>query len=365
MSRKIIHLDCDCFFAAVEERDQPSLRGLPIAVGGKAEQRGVIATCNYPARAFGVRSAMATSHAYRLCPSLTLVAPNFKKYRQASAQIQQIFLRYSTLVEPLSLDEAYLDVSDCPLFDNSATRIAEAIRQEVKAVTGLTISAGVAPNKFLAKVASDWRKPDGLFTIAPAQIADFISQLPVKRIPGVGPATRTKMSAIGITHCADLQRLSRLQLQQTFGSFGEKLFHLCRGEDKRPVVSNRRHKSVSVETTFNQDKTHFEQWQEALLALLSDLERRIRKLDNSYAIAGLFAKVRFSDFSQQTIQASGKPATAEAFMVLIEQLWAKNSAPIRLLGIGIKLKDELTPRQPDLFSEEKQQALAQQRLGML
>jgi DNA polymerase-4 len=361
MTRKIIHLDCDCFFAAVELRDRPALRQRPVAVGGDPARRGVIATCNYEARAFGVHSAMASAHALKLCPELVILAPDFDKYRRASRRIQQIFRQYTAQIEPLSLDEAYLDVSDCQLFDNSATRIAEAIRQEVKKTTQLTISAGIAPNKFLAKIASDWNKPDGIFTLAPDAIPTFIKQLPVKRIHGVGQATLKKMQALGLATCGDLQRISRLNLYQHFGSFGERLYHLCRGEDDRPVEASRRHKSVSVETTFAQDQHTLEDWLATLPELFADLERRFSRLDDSYTIASLVVKVKYQDFSQAGCQTGAKAASLEAFTKLVQQQWRKRPQPIRLLGLGLRLKDSLVPLQPDLFPEEKLYALQQQR----
>ena len=195
--RKIIHCDCDCFYASVEMRDDPALRGVPLAVGGASDRRGVIATCNYEARSYGVRSAMPSAHAMRLCPSLVVIPPNFEKYRAAAYQVREIFHRYTDLVEPLSLDEAYLDVSDSEHFQGSATLIARAIREAVSQEVGITISAGVAPNKFLAKVASDWDKPDGLTTITPDQVEAFVSALPVRRADRRSESRRVRTSIGG------------------------------------------------------------------------------------------------------------------------------------------------------------------------
>lgn len=359
--RKIIHVDCDCFYAAVETRDNPALKGLPVAVGGTPDQRGVIATCNYEARAFGVRSAQPSSKALQLCPQLIILPPHFAKYRQASQQIHKIFARYTELIEPLSLDEAYLDVTDCPQHHNSATLIAESIRQTIKDEVHLTVSAGAAPNKFLAKIASDWNKPDGLFTIAPAAISQFIETLPVKRIHGVGPATLKKLHSLGFETCADLQQASRLELQQHFGKFGERLYHLCRGEDNRSVEPSRRYKSVSVENTFNTDLYTIDEWLAELPALFDDLKKRATKLDSSYGIGSIYAKVRYQDFTQAGVQASNKTPSTKTFATLLKQLWIKRSEPVRLIGIGIKLKDEETLTQLDLFPKEKQAALLQQR----
>lgn len=358
---KIIHVDCDCFYAAVEVRDDPRLRGRPVAVGGDPHRRGVIATCNYPAREFGVHSAMSSSQALRLCPELVILPPDFDKYRRVSAQIQQIFRNFTPLIEPLSLDEAYLDVTESPLHSNSATRIAEAIRQQVRDTVHITVSAGVAPNKFLAKVASDWRKPDGLFTITPQQVAGFVQALPVRRIFGVGRVTGEKMTALGIHTCGDLQRLDRLTLAQHFGSFGERLYHLARGEDDRPVQTGRRRKSVSVERTYHQDKQTLSEWLRELDDLLEKLQQRVARLDADYLIQGLTVKVRYSDFRIVSADHADVRLQPELFTQLFTQLWEKHPAPARLLGIGVRLRDLKSPQQPDLFPEERELALLAQR----
>ena len=204
-TRKIIHCDCDCFYAAVEMRDDPSLQNYPIAVGGKSDRRGVVATCNYKAREYGVRSAMPTGQALKLCPDLVVVPGTMAKYREASMKIRQIFYRYTDKVEPLSLDEAFLDVTDCTQCSGSATLIAEEIRRAIAEEVGVTASAGVASNKFLAKVASDLNKPDGQYVITPQNIAAFVQQLEVKRINGVGKVTNEKLSRLGVKTCGDLQ----------------------------------------------------------------------------------------------------------------------------------------------------------------
>lgn len=362
---KIIHVDCDCFYAAVEVRDDPRLRGRPVAVGGDPNRRGVIATCNYPAREFGVRSAMASSQALRLCPELVILPPDFDKYRRVSAQIQEIFRTFTPLIEPLSLDEAFLDVTESPLHSNSATRIAEAIRQRVRDNLRITVSAGVAPNKFLAKVASDWRKPDGLFVIAPHQVEAFVAALPVTRISGVGRVTGEKLAALGMHTCGDLQRLGRMELASHFGSFGERLYHLARGEDDRPVQTSRRRKSVSVERTYHEDKRTLTEWLRELDDLLEKLEQRIARLDAHYVIQGLTVKVRYNDFRIVSADLAGTRLERELFAGLLGQLWEKRSDPARLLGIGVKLRDLKSPQQPDLFPEERDTALRLQRSGKL
>ncbi|MDX1805147.1 MAG: DNA polymerase IV [Alcanivorax sp.] len=360
-TRKIIHVDCDCFYAAVEMRDNPSLRQRPVAVGGDPQRRGVIATCNYAARRFGVHSAMSSSQALRLCPELVIVPPNFDKYRKVSAQIHAIFRHYTSLIEPLSLDEAYLDVSDCKQYHNSATRIAEALRQDIRLQLQITVSAGVAPNKFLAKVASDWRKPDGLFVITPQQVADFVNALPVTRISGVGRVTAERMAGLNLHTCGDLQTMGRLELAQHFGSFGERLYHLCRGQDNRPVQTGRRRKSVSVERTYDQDHPHLNDWLRELDGLLEKLRERFAKLDQHYLISGLTAKVKYQDFVSLSCDAAGQELDVEQFRALFRQLWERRAGPARLLGIGARLRDLKAPQQPDLFPEEREQALQRQR----
>ena len=249
--RKIIHIDCDCFYAAIEMRDDPQLAGRPLAVGGAAERRGVIATCNYEARAWGVRSAMPTRQALKLCPDLLVVKPRMEAYRLASRQIHAILREYSERIEPLSLDEAYVDVSEASHCGGSATRMAREIRQRVWQELRITVSAGVAPNKFLAKIASDWRKPNGLFVITPDEVEDFVAALPVSRLHGVGKVTADKLSRLGITLCSDLREWDKLALLREFGSFGERLWGLARGIDERAVEADSRRQSVSVEHTFD------------------------------------------------------------------------------------------------------------------
>ncbi|EKF72900.1 DNA polymerase IV [Alcanivorax hongdengensis A-11-3] len=360
-ARKIIHVDCDCFYAAVEMRDDASLRHRPVAVGGDPHRRGVIATCNYAARHFGVRSAMASSQALRLCPELVIVPPNFDKYRKVSAEIHTIFRRFTSQIEPLSLDEAYLDVSDSKQYHNSATRIAEALRREIRQETGITVSAGVAPNKFLAKVASDWRKPDGLFVITPQQVEDFVKALPVTRISGVGRVTAERMASLGLKTCADLQAMTRLELGQQFGSFGERLYHLSRGEDNRPVQTGRRRKSVSVERTYDKDHPHLNDWLRELDGLLEKLRERFAKLDQHYLISGLTAKVKYQDFVSLSCDTAGQHLDAAQFEALFRQLWERRQGPARLLGIGARLRDLKAPQQPDLFPKERELALQRQR----
>jgi DNA polymerase-4 len=346
--RKIIHFDCDCFYASVEMRDDPNLRGRPLAVGGASDRRGVISTCNYEARSFGVRSAMPSAHAKKLCPDLIVVPGDMKKYREVSAQIRNIFLEYSDNIEPLSLDEAFLDVTHSAHCRGSATLIAEEIRQRVREQLNITISAGVAPNKFLAKIASDWRKPDGLTVVVPNAVDSFVLKLPVAKISGVGRVTADKMHRQGIRTCADLRNYSLIELAQQYGKFGQRLYELCRGIDERPVDGDGSRKSVSVEHTFNEDLISLEDWQQQLSTLYIRLLERLEKLDKRYQISTAAVKVKYGDFSQMTQERSSKSSRIAEFKHLLQQCWEKRAEPIRLLGVGVKLKDlhaELGPQQ--------------------
>lgn len=335
--RKIIHCDCDCFYASVEMRDDPALRGIPLAVGGASDRRGVIATCNYEARAYGVRSAMPSAHAMRLCPSLVIIPANFDKYRAAAYKVREIFHRYTDLVEPLSLDEAYLDVSDSEHFKGSATLIAKAIRAAVIKEVGITISAGVAPNKFLAKIASDWDKPDGLTTITPEQVMDFVAALPVRRIHGVGPAMQKRLAEKGIERCADILPYSALELAQAFGSMGETLYRYARGEDRRPVANNRERKSLSVERTYSEDLINRRACQNQLPNLLEKLRERLANLTRRGAITGHFVKLKSLEFESTTVDRqliSG--LENHEFADMLDEAWGRFKKPVRLLGVGLR-----------------------------
>jgi DNA polymerase-4 len=252
-ARKIIHCDCDCFYASVEMRDDPSLRGRPLAVGGRPDQRGVVATCNYEARRFGVHSAMSSALAMRKCPDLLILRPAIEKYRIASRQIMAIYRDYTADVEPLSLDEAYLDVTRSERCKGSATLMASEIRERVREAVGVTVSAGVAPNKFVAKIASDWNKPDGLLVVRPHEVDAFVAALPVRKIFGVGKVTAVKLENLGITTCAQLREWPLIDLHRRFGVFGRRLYELSRGIDNRAVKADQERKSVSVETTYVTD----------------------------------------------------------------------------------------------------------------
>jgi DNA polymerase-4 len=337
--RKIIHVDCDCFYAAIEMRDDPQLAGKPLAVGGSAERRGVIATCNYEARAYGVRSAMSSRHALKLCPDLLIVKPRMEAYKEASREIHTIFREYTDLIEPLSLDEAYLDVSDCAHFAGSATRIAQDIRRKVSKRLHITVSAGVAPNKFLAKIASDWRKPDGLFVITPGEVEDFVADLSVSKLHGVGKVTADRLQRQGIERCEDLRQWSKLKLVREFGSFGERLYSLAWGIDERPVQNDSRRQSVSVENTYDKDLPDLASCLGKLPELMATLEGRMARIDSSYRPGKPFVKVKFHDFTQTTLEQAGAGRDLDSYQQLLAQAFARGSKPVRLLGIGVRLLD--------------------------
>lgn len=327
----------DCFYAAVHERDDPTLKSKPIAVGGLSQNRGVIATANYVAREFGVRSAMATHQAMKLCPNLILLPGDMAKYREISASIREIFKDYSDLVEPLSLDEAFIDVTGATKCYGSATLIAKEIRQRIYAKEQLTASAGVSVNKFLAKVASDWKKPNGQFVILPRDVADFVMKLPVRKIFGVGPVTADKLSSMGILTCQDLQAKSRDELQNKFGKFGESLHNLARGIDEREVNPNRIRKSVSIEETFVTDLQTLEQCRAELPQLLKQLDKRLMRLDNN-DYHKVFIKLKFHDFTKTTVETVLSKINITALNNLLEKGFERGlGKSVRLLGLGVRL----------------------------
>ena len=272
--RKIIHVDMDAFYASVEQRDRPELRGLPLAVGG-ASERGVVMTASYEARRFGVRSAMPTHRARRLCPELVVVAPRFDAYREASRQIRAIFERTTDRVEPLALDEAYLDVTEPKRGPPSATLLARAIKEEIRSATGLSASAGVSTGKFLAKIASGLEKPDGLTVIPPERAQAFLAQLPIERFHGVGPRTAERLRAIGVRNGADLRAVAPAELERLLGKPGRFLVEVARGIDERPVVSDRQRKSLGAETTFARDRSSRAELEPVLEQLCVQLAQRL------------------------------------------------------------------------------------------
>lgn len=341
--RKIIHIDCDCFYAAIEMRDDPRLRNRPLAVGGDPGKRGVIATCNYEARTYGVHSAMASAYAKKLCPDLLIVPGRMQVYKDVSVAIQAIFHEYTPLVQPLSLDEAFLDVTDSPACHGSATLIAREIRQRVQDTQGITVSAGVAPNKFLAKIASDWNKPDGLKVILPEEVDDFVLALPVNQLHGVGKVTAARLHKLGVDTCAELRVWRKQDLAREFGSFGERLWELARGIDNRPVVVDRVRQSVSVENTYEHDLPDLQSCLGALPPLLDRLAQRLGRLDGGYRVSKPFIKLKFHDFTQTTLEQAGAPITPQGFEQLCSQAFARGGRPVRLIGVGVRLDNAHTP----------------------
>ncbi|UTF59629.1 DNA polymerase IV [Gilvimarinus sp. DA14] len=347
MSRQIIHIDADCFFAAVEMRERPELVHRPIAIGGSASARGVISTCNYPAREFGVRSAMATARALRLCPGLILLPHRLDLYREVSASMMSIFRRYTDLLEPLSVDEAYLDVSASATDEQQALDVARKIRRDVARELQITVSAGVAGNKFLAKVASDWRKPDGLFQVSHVDTDKFVADLSVRLIPGVGRVTCEQLQYLGVIYCRDLYRYSIDELQTMFGRFGARLYWFSRGIDEREVTPERERKSVSVEQTFAEDLASKEACYDKLYELWPRLQRRLDKIDQEAAVAKGFVKVKFADFTQTTVERPGTQWGPEAMRPLLTEALARGHQKVRLLGLGVRLEQSPASDTPD------------------
>ena len=343
--RKIIHVDCDCFYAAVEMRDDPSLREVPLAVGG-AGGRGVVTTCNYKARAFGVRSAMPGSEARRLCPGLVTVPTDMARYQAASKQVMAILRELTDLVEPLSLDEAFLDVSEITDHKGSATLMARYLRERIRKEVGITVSAGVAPNKFLAKIASDWQKPDGLFVIRPEDVDSFVRALPVEKLFGVGQVTAAKLHALGVETCGDIQAVGAQVLVDRFGKQGYRLHEMAYGRDERPVVVSRIAKSVSVERTFSQDLPDRAACESVLAALVADLSRRLARKARQKPIHKLFVKVRYSDFSTHTLERVREQVSEPAetdYLPLFQELVGDKDRPVRLLGLGVRFRNDEAP----------------------
>lgn len=331
--RAIIHLDMDCFYAAIEMRDNPRLRGKPVGVGGARDRRGVLTTCNYEARAFGVRSAMPTFMALQKCPQLIVVPPRFDVYRRESAAVREILHRFTPLVEPLSLDEAYLDVSAHP---GASGALAEVIRGLIFQKTKLTASAGIGPNKLIAKIASDMNKPNGQCEVQPGEVAEFIAPLPVRKLWGVGPHAEEKLRYMGVRTCGELQRFSRVQLEEVFGKFGCELYDLCRGIDDRPVEPDRERKSLSNEETFTRDLTSLAEAEEKLAELFGELAAEIAQKAADRVIAKLFVKLKFNDFSQTTVERAGMPLTLDNYNTLLHEAWSRTGKHVRLLGVGVR-----------------------------
>ncbi|WP_374987996.1 DNA polymerase IV [Marinoscillum sp. MHG1-6] len=327
----------DAFFASVEQHDNPELKGKPVAVGGSKE-RGVVAAASYEARKFGVKSAMPSSIAARQCPDLIFVKPRFSRYKEVSEQIREVFHEYTDLVEPLSLDEAYLDVTQNKLGIEYATQIGREIKRKIKERTALTASAGISYNKFLAKIASDMDKPDGFYVILPEQAEAFLSKLPISKFFGIGKATAEKMKKAGIFTGADLRKKSLSDLQLRYGKTGEYYYHICRGEDSRPVIPDRERKSISAENTFELDLTSYEEVVKEAMNIADITFKRYDKLEKSGRTITL--KVKFDDFKsitrshtlEQPLQ-SLETLRSEVMRLIDPNITETNG--VRLLGVGI------------------------------
>jgi DNA polymerase IV len=336
--RKIIHVDLDAFYASVEQRDNPALRGKPVAVGGSPEKRGAVAAASYEARTFGVYSATPSRTAKYKCPQLIFVPPRFEVYKGISAQIQEIFHRYTDRVEPVALDEAYLDVTENKMGISSAQQIAQEIRSHIFSTTQLTASAGVSVNKFLAKMASGINKPNGMAVILPHQAADFVETLPIEKFHGIGKVTAGKLHEMGIFTGADLKGRSLADLVGQFGKVGRFYYQIARGEDDRPVVADRVRKSVSVETSYDPDLIEIGEIEQALERVAIDLHHRLEK--SGVAGQTLTLKVKFADYSQVTRCVTQASAFMEVRSIQESSLRLLNGLDleeksVRLLGLGI------------------------------
>ena len=352
--RKIIHIDMDAFYASVELKDRPELKDLPVVISSH-HPRAVIAAASYPARKFGLRSAMSMSQAKKLCPQVLVIEPNFEKYRAVSTQIHQIFQRYTHIIEPLSLDEAYLDVTENLKNIPSATEVAIQIRHDIFQVTGLTASAGVAPNKFLAKIASDWHKPNGICVIKPSQVQNFIQHLALKKIPGVGKVTQEKLKALQLETLGDLQQMNEAILIQHFGKYGQQLYLYAQGIDERPVQTERERRQISKETTFDDDlilTACHNYWPKLIDQVWASLEKK------KLSARGVSAKLKLKNF--QVLQHSksfkqpleNKQQLEDVLQQLLIEMRISKHAQFRLIGVGVyQLSEQQDPPQLSLWSK--------------
>jgi DNA polymerase IV len=342
--RKIIHIDMDCFYAAIEEREDPSLRGKPVAVGGSS-RRGVLTTANYEARKYGCRSAMPVFKALELCPQLVLLPVRFDLYRSVSAHIRSIFGRFTEKIEPLSLDEAYLDLSH---LQSSGAALAREIRAQIFEETQLTSSAGIAPNKLLAKIASDWRKPNGQYEIAPEEVDAFMQVLPVGKLWGVGGKMKSRLSALGIETCADMQKLDKIEMSRRFGKWGLELWELCRGIDHREVSPERVRKSLSSEHTFHENIPTLPALVPVMRGMLQGLVEDLASHEDRQ-IRSLVVKLKFADFTRTTAERSHSDLDDGIFEDLLTEAWSRgNHQGVRLIGVGVRFRDEDEVSQLDL-----------------
>ena len=334
--RAIIHLDMDCFYAAIEVRDQPRLRGKPVGVGGARERRGVLTTCNYEARTFGVHSAMPTFMALQRCPDLIVLPTRFDVYRREAAIIRGILHRFTSVVEPLSLDEAYLDVTAHP---GAPDALAQTIRDMIFQKTKLSSSAGIGPNKLIAKIASAMNKPNAQREVKSDEVPEFMQNLSVRQIWGIGEKTERKLQDLGVSTCGELQRFARAELVDLFGKFGVELYDLCRGIDGRPVEADRPRKSLSTEETFAVDLATREQCEEKLEELFQDLMAELAQKESSREITKIFVKLKFNDFTRTTAERAGLAPTLPDFRALLAEGFARTGKPVRLIGVGVRFAE--------------------------
>ena len=356
--RKILHIDMDAFYASIEQRDNPALRGQPVIVGGDAEKRGVVSAASYEARAFGVHSAMPASQAKRLCPHGIFLPVRMDRYREVSGQIFEVFQEYTPIIEPLSLDESFLDVTGCESLFGPAPEIARAIKRKILIRTGLTASAGIAPNKFLAKIASDWRKPDGLMEIKTDEVGAFLENLPISRLWGVGKSTEEILKGLGILRAGQLAQYPPEGIEKKLGKFGLELIALARGEDERPVVPHEEAKSLSQEQTFTPDLQDRQVMEQILLDQAEQVGWELRK--QNLRGQTIHLKVRYPDFTLITrSQTLSFPTDAgmeiyRTAMKLLEKTEAL-SRKARLLGVGVSnLCRRDAPRQRGLFDSYRE-----------
>ncbi len=335
-ARAIIHLDMDCFYAAIEVRDRPALRGKPVGVGGARDRRGVLTTCNYEARAFGVHSAMPTFMALQRCPDLIVLPTRFDVYRHEAAMIREILYRFTPLVEPLSLDEAYLDVTSHP---GAPGPLAQVIRDLILRKTRLTSSAGIGPNKLIAKIASSQNKPNGQVEVTFAEVPNFMERLPVREIWGIGQKMESRLEQLGVRTCGELQRFSRPELVELFGKFGSELFDLCRGIDDRPVEPDRPRKSLSTEETFPNDLETLEQCEQRLEELFTELMADLAQKETSRRVTKIFVKLKFADFTRTTAERAGLEPSLETFRQLLREAFARTGKRVRLIGVGVRFAE--------------------------
>jgi len=356
--RKIIHIDMDAFYVSVEIRDNPELANNPVAVGGKSNTRSVLSTCNYIARQFGVSSAMPVSFALKKCPDLIIVPGRMDVYKATSLHLREIFQRYTSIIEPLSLDEAYLDVTDCTLFNGSATLIAEDIRLSIQNELNLTASAGIAPLKYLAKIASDLNKPNGQFVITPNEVTNFIDQMSLRKIPGVGKVTFQKLKESGFEFGRDVKAENEQCFIEKFGKLGYSLWQKCKGIDNRQIETSRVRKSVGVEKTFSEDINDICTLKKILLDnLIPELKKRSTNHLTKSSISKLGVKIKFKDFQQTTKECQYQSFDNALFCQLLDEAIIRgNGKAVRLLGVHIGLGAHI-------HLDKKNESLKQLELG--